>query len=218
MNEKELRKLISEQFSGMILEQAEEETPEESEESDKDSALDSIDDQIDELFLQYEKHSLPNEEEAIQEIVQKCSLRFILEQSDEDKTEEDNVEEEESEEDIKADTEEAAEEADEVEEDEISDVNEEEIPEIDITTFALKVARLAELPEKVLDLKAAIINRAVQYLETNYNKNVAEDFESALMDKFQLSVPEAEIEKVIDADLPAPPAVGAGSGGGGAGG
>ena len=90
---------------------------------------------------------------------------------------------------------------------------EEEALSIDIGTFAAKVARLAEMPEKVLDLKSAIINRAVQYLQENYDDNVAKDFEEALLDRFQMAVPETEIENLVAADLPAPPAVGAGSGG-----
>ena len=69
------------------------------------------------------------------------------------------------------------------------------------------------MPEKVLDLKSAIINRAVQYLQENYDDNVAKDFEEALLDRFQMAVPETEIENLVAADLPAPPAVGAGSGG-----
>ena len=32
------------------------------------------------------------------------------------------------------------------------------------------------------------------------------------MDKFQLAVPEEEVEKLVASDLPAPPAVGAGPG------
>ena len=95
----------------------------------------------------------------------------------------------------------------------LSSPDEEVTPSIDIGTFATKVARLAEMPEKVLDLKNAIINRAVQYLEQNYDDNVAKDFENALLDRFQLSVPATEIENLVAADLPAPPAVGAGSGG-----
>ena len=128
-------------------------------------------------------------------------MRFILEQEEP----EEEAEEEEAIEDVDE------EDADDAEDD--SMVPDEVSPSIDIGTFATKVARLAEMPEKVLDLKNAIINRAVQYLEQNYDDNVAKDFENALLDRFQLAVPENEIENLVAADLPAPPAVGAGSGG-----
>lgn len=205
MNEKELRSLIAEQFASMIAEQETEEVPT-GDEPDVPSPV-SVDEQIDELLLQYEKLSLPTEEEVLQEMIQKCSLRFILEQ------EEVEVEEEEAEEEV---PEEAAEEegAEEEGAEEEEETFEEEMPKLDIATFALKVARLAEIPEKVLDLKAAIINRAIQYLQTNYDDNIAKEFESALMDKFQLAVPEEEVEKLVASDLPPPAAVGAGPIGG----
>ena len=198
MNEKDLIQMIREQFSLMLLEQ-EEETPQGDEPDTKSSS--SVDDQIDELFLQYEKLSLPDEEQMLQEMISKGSLRFILEQEEP----EEEAEEEEANEDVDE------EDADDAEDD--SMVPDEVSPSIDIGTFATKVARLAEMPEKVLDLKNAIINRAVQYLEQNYDDNVAKDFENALLDRFQLAVPENEIENLVAADLPAPPAVGAGSGG-----
>ena len=198
MNEKDLIQMIREQFSLMLLEQ-EEETPQGDEPDTKSSS--SVDDQIDELFLQYEKLSLPDEEQMLQEMISKGSLRFILEQEEP----EEEAEEEAAIEDVDE------EDADDAEDD--SMVPDEVSPSIDIGTFATKVARLAEMPQKVLDLKNAIINRAVQYLEQNYDDNVAKDFENALLDRFQLAVPENEIENLVAADLPAPPAVGAGSGG-----
>ena len=203
MNEKELRSLITEQFASIIAEQETQEVPT-GDAPDVPSPT-SVDEQIDELLLQYEKLSLPSEEEVLQEMIQKCSLRFILEQ--EEAEVDVNVEEEVPEE---AAEEEGAEE--EVEEEE--EIFDEEMPRLDIGTFALKVARLAEIPEKVLDLKDAIINRAIQYLQTNYDDNIAKEFENALMDKFQLAVPEEEVEKLVASDLPAPAAVGAGPIGG----
>ena len=70
----------------------------------------------------------------------------------------------------------------------------------------------------ILSLTEKLTPRAVQYLETNYNDTIAEEFKAALMDKFQLAVPEEEVETLLASDLPPPPAVGAGPGGGGAGG
>ena len=193
MNQKELRYLIQEQFAAIIAEQETEETPA-GDEPDNTSP-ESVDVQIDELLLQYEKLSIPGEE-AIEEVLT-TSLRFILEQEEVEAEEEVEVEEEATEE----------------EPGEEESLPDQKKPDIDVVTFATKVARLAEMPEKILDLKDAIINRAVQYLKTNYDENVAKEFESALMDKFQLAVPEEEVEKLVASDLPAPPAVGAGPGG-----
>ena len=206
MNEKDLRQLIEEQYRKLTLEQESEEVPT-GDEPDAASPT-SVDAQIDELLLQYEKLSIPNDGDDLLEALKNSSLRFILEQ--EEVNVDVNVEEE-------GEGEEAAEEATEEEPEEESEADveaEKKLPELDIATFALKVARLAEIPEKVLDLKDAIINRAIQYLETNYDDNVAKEFETALMDKFQLAVPEEEVEKLVASDLPAPPAVGAGPGGG----
>jgi len=202
MNDKDLRKLIAEEFTAIIAEQETQEVPT-GDEPDVPSPG-SVDVQIDELFLQYEKLSLPDEEMVLEEVLTTTSLRFILEQEEVDVDVEVDEEAAEEEDEEAADTEE------DVEEVEV----EEKMPNLDVITFATKVARLAEIPEKVLDLKDAIINRAIHYLQTNYDENVAKEFETALMDKFQLAVPEEEVEKLVASDLPAPPAVGAGPGGG----
>ena len=208
MNEKDLRHLIAEQLAQMLSEQEAEETPE-ADEPDAPSGA-SVDDQIDALLLQYEKMSLPSEEEMIQEVLDTKSLKFILEQEEVTDEEEEETEEVE----VAA----ADEEAEEEDPDEEEEVAEEDLvaqsPVLDVATFALKVARLAEVPEKVLDLKDAIINRAIQYISSNYDELVAKEVEQTLMDNYQLALPEEEVEKVVASDLPAPAAVGAGPGGG----
>ncbi len=208
MNEKDLRHLIAEQLAQMISEQEAEETPGADEPDEPAGA--SVDAQIDALLLQYEKMSLPSEEEMIQEVLDAKSLKFILEQEVVDDEEEEETEEVE----VAA----ADEEAEEEDPDEEEEVAEEDLvaenPVLDVATFALKVARLAEVPEKVLDLKDAIINRAIQYISSNYDELVAKEVEQTLMDNYQLALPEEEVEKVVASDLPAPAAVGAGPGGG----
>ena len=207
MNQKQLRALIQEQVSEMMSEQEVAETPDADAPDTPSSA--SVDELIDELLLQYEKLSLPSEEEELLEMMKNASLRMILEQEEVDV--EVDVEEEEGEADAAPEAE--AEEGEADSEEESEETTSEKVPSLDIGSFALKVARLAEMPEKVLDLKDAIINRAIQYLQSNYNDNVAKEFESALMDRFQLAVPEEEVEVVVASDLPSPPAVGAGPGG-----
>ncbi len=207
MNEKELKQLIAEQFAQMISEQEADETPD-ADEPDAPSPS-SVDEQIDALLLQYEKMSLPSEEEMIREVLNTGSLKFILEQEVEDE------EEEETEEVEVAAADEEAEEEDPNEEEEVAEEDlAVENPTFDVATFALKVARLAEVPEKVLDLKDTIINRAIQYVSSNYDDLVAKEVEQTLMDNYELALPEEEVEKVVASDLPAPAAVGAGPGGG----
>jgi hypothetical protein len=207
MNEKDLRKLIAEQLAQMISEQEADETPGADEPDEPSSS--SVDEQIDALLLQYEKMSLPSEEEMIQEVLNAKSLKFILEQEEETDEQEEETEE----------IEDAAAEEEAAEEDpnEEEEVEEEDLavqsPTLDVATFALKVARLAEVPEKVLDLKNAIINRAIQYISSNYDDLVAKEVEQTLMDNYQLALPEEEVEKVVASDLSAPAAVGAGPGG-----
>ena len=207
MNEKELKQLIAEQFAQMISEQEADETPD-ADEPDAPSPS-SVDEQIDALLLQYEKMSLPSEEEMIREVLNAKSLKFILEQEEEADEEEEETEEVE----VAA----ADEEAEEEDPDEEEEVAEEDLaaesPAFDVATFALKVARLAEVPEKVLDLKDTIINRAIQYVSSNYDDLVAKEVEQTLMDNYELALTEEEVEKVVASDLPAPAAVGAGPGG-----
>ena len=200
MNENDLRQMIAREYTRILSEQAEDENSA-GDEPDASSAV-SVDEQIDRLLMQYEKLSLPDEEDQLLEMIKSASLQFILEQDEEEPAEEEPAEEEPAEEETE----------DEAAPDEEED--QEDSTEIDLATFAAKVARLAEMPEKVLDLKSAIINRAIQYLAANYDRSVASQFEAALMDKFQLAVPEEEVETVVASDLPPPPAAGAGPGGG----
>ena len=196
MNENDLRQMIAREYTRILSEQAEDENSA-GDEPDASSAV-SVDEQIDRLLMQYEKLSLPDEEDQLLEMIKSASLQFILEQDEEEPAEEEPAEEETEDEDAPDEEE-----------------DQEDSTEIDLATFAAKVARLAEMPEKVLDLKSAIINRAIQYLAANYDRSVASQFEAALMDKFQLAVPEEEVETVVASDLPPPPAAGAGPGGSG---
>lgn len=205
MKYEDLKRLILEEFSTIVTEQETDEVPT-GDEPDVPSS-NSVDQQIDELLLQYEKLSLPGQSDSLDEALSSRSLKFILEQEEVDV--EVDVEEPPAEGEAEAEEEVA----EETEDEEVEEPVEEKLPNLDVATFALKVARLAEIPEKVLDLKDAIINRAVQYLETNYNDTIAEEFKASLMDNFQLAVPEEEVETVLASDLPPPAAVGAGPGG-----
>ena len=114
MNEKDLRALIAEQASLLMTEQETEEVPG-GDEPDAPSA-DSVDVQIDELLLQYEKLSIPDDE-PLQEVLTTTSLRFILEQEEQEEVDvEAEVEDEEGAEEDEAAEEEPAAEGEEGEE------------------------------------------------------------------------------------------------------
>ena len=85
-----------------------------------------------------------------------------------------------------------------------------ESADIDIDTFTADVARLVMNYDNLLDMEAIIINKAIQFLTSNYNEEAAEEFLELLDIKHDISIGEEE-------EVPERLAVGAsgGSGGGG---
>jgi hypothetical protein len=85
-----------------------------------------------------------------------------------------------------------------------------EAAEIDIDTFTADVARLVMNYDNLLDMEAIIINKAIQFLTSNYNEEAAEEFLELLDIKHDISIGKEE-------EVPEHLAVGAsgGSGGGG---
>lgn len=85
-----------------------------------------------------------------------------------------------------------------------------ESAEIDIDTFTADVARLVMNYDNLLDMEAIIINKAIQFLTSNYNEEAAEEFLELLDIKHDISIGKEE-------EVPEHLAVGAsgGSGGGG---
>ncbi|MBP04506.1 MAG: hypothetical protein CMA72_06960 [Euryarchaeota archaeon] len=80
---------------------------------------------------------------------------------------------------------------------------------LDVDMFSSDVARLIKNYDTLLDMEAIIINKAIQFLEKNYDSDIAEEFVELLDVRHDISIGEDPDE------LEQPIAVGA-SGGGGA--
>ena len=85
-----------------------------------------------------------------------------------------------------------------------------EAADIDLDTFTADVARLVMNYDNLLDMEAIIINKAIQFLTSNYNEEAAEEFLGLLDIKHDISIGKEE-------EVPEHLAVGAsgGSAGGG---
>ena len=81
---------------------------------------------------------------------------------------------------------------------------------LDVDMFASDVARLVKNYDTLLDMEAIIVNKAIQFLERNYDSDIAEEFVELLDVRHDISVGEDPDE------LEQPIAVGASGGGGGA--
>jgi hypothetical protein len=86
-------------------------------------------------------------------------------------------------------------------------------PKINLNNYAMGVARLVNNYEALLNPKATILGRAIEYIRVNYDDPTAKLFEEMLAQNFDLRVEEPERDQTM-----APFAAGAlvGDGGGGA--
>ena len=196
----------------MILEQVEELFVNADGEGATRLEKDSVDDQIDSFILKFERDSAVNEEEiesmSLNESFESMSLKVLLEQEDEDAEEEEAPE--------AADAEPEAEEADaEVEDPEpvTSAATNAEIAEslpkipLDIDAFTKRVARLAMNYENLLDVKTTIVNRAMNFLQENYDEVHVREMKDILDAQFDFDLDGGK-------DIPAAPyAAGAWAGG-----
>ena len=134
-------------------------------------AKDSVDDQIDALILRYETSSI-REKASVNESLSKLNLRFLLEQEEE---EEEQAGEEET--DVAAPGAEAAagEEGQEPTKDEepsgsddmqvTEPAEDQEVPNLDVDKFTMRVVRLVNNYQNLLRTEEAIINRAKTFLD-----------------------------------------------------
>ena len=88
------------------------------------------------------------------------------------------------------------------------------IEDLDLNSFASSVARLIDNYDSLLEIKTTILRRAINFMNKNYELDVAEKFKETMEDQFDLSV-DSDVESADE--FQAPPADRAGgSGGGGA--
>ena len=188
----------------------------------------SLDDQVDSFILNYERMSLREKSdqdiESINESLNANSLSVLFEAEDDELDDvppdelgasgDDEMptgelpgdESEDSDDDNMVDGEDT----------DVDEPEEEPVPLIDIDQFTQRVARLATRPEHLLDLKTAIVNRALKFLRDNYTDSHVEKAQDILSNNFDF-----DFNTRFDDDDEVPPAYGAGgepSGGLGSGG
>lgn len=90
-------------------------------------------------------------------------------------------------------------------------------PQINLTSFTSKIARLANNFESLVDPKTILLNRTYAYLRQSYDEKTAKEFLITMESVYQITN-KTKLEKKEDMVGDVPSAVGAGDGGGGSGG
>ena len=188
----------------------------------------SLDDQVDSFILNYERMSLREREDqdvdAINESLCANSLSVLFEAEEDeldDAPPDDLGADDEAEMpmgELPADESEDSDDDNMVdgEDTDVDEPEEEPVPLIDIDQFVQRVARLATRPEHLLDLKTAIVNRALKFLSDNYTDSHVEKAQDILSNNFDF-----DFNTRFDDEEEIPAAYGAGgepSGGLGSGG
>ena len=199
INRKFLRKLIVDQLNEDYETMADD--------GETSLAYGSVDDQIDALIVKYERDSIPrsNDDSLSESLLDLSLLSLLVEQEADTPNTEPAKEPEEESEEI----------SDPTGDEDIGDVepaSKSLKPPIDLDSFSRRIARLSLNFETLLDVKGAIVRRALKFLEENYDSNHADKLIDILNTKFDFEIGEKEETPV------APYAVGAYAGGAGGGG
>lgn len=197
---------MEEMIKNIILEIMQ--TLNEQDDNDEKGLPDSLDAQIDALLIKYDTVAADSADQGdLSEANFPQSLSFLLEQAEEPEAEPepDQVLDQEDE----PEAEEAPEEAPE------EDLPESK-PKLDVQMFTERVARLASMPDRILDIVTVILVRAENYVRENYDDATADEMKELLYTEHRLELPEDAVERVLDTDVPPPAAQGAGPGGGAA--
>ena len=208
-----LRSLILEQVEELFASAGDEEV------STTRLEKDSLDDQIDSFILKFEKDSITsedNESDSLNESLSNMTLDFLLEQDEEEADEPGPGDEAEAEE---APAEEAPAEDPEPAGSEDSDVvaaTELPRPPLDVDAFTKRIARLAMNFENLLDVKTVIVNRAMNFLNDNYDKEHSIEMKDILDTQFDFDLDGGKETPPAPFAVGANPA-GAGMAGGGGG-
>jgi hypothetical protein len=139
---------------------------------------DSLDDKIDSLLLMYEKKSIRDEDDRIEESLFRQSLLALLVEQDEEEVDDIPEEEVDAPPDDASASADASEEVDEEEveppegsekvKDDVKPAKGQNIPDLDIDSFTMNVMRLVMNHETLLNPKDVILNRAKNFLDNNY--------------------------------------------------
>ena len=196
---------MEEMIKSVIVEMMQKLTEQDSQ--DQQDLPDSLDAQIDALLIKYDTVAADSAEQSdLSEANFPQSLSFLLEQAEEPEAEPepDQV--------LDQEDEPEAEEAPEENPDE--DLPESK-PKLDVQMFTERVARLASMSDRILDIVTVILVRAENYVRENYDDATADEMKELLYTEHRLELPEEAVERVLDTDVPPPAARGAGEGGSG---
>jgi len=171
---------------------------------DQQDLPDSLDAQIDALLIKYDTVAADSAEQSdLSEEKIPSSLSFLLEQDEEadadpepsqvlDLKDDAQTDKADSEEDLPSTK-----------------------PKLDVQMFTERVARLASMPDRILEIVTVILVRAENYVRENYDDATADEMKELLYTEHRLELPEEAVERVLDTDVPPPAARGAGPGGSG---
>jgi len=182
-------------------------------------AAGSVDDQIDALLLRYESASI-RKEPSLNESLKNLNLRFLLEQDEEEPPAEEIPAEEPPAEEPPAE-EPPAEEPDPAGSEDMkvtSPADEQKIPDLDVDKFTMRVVRLVNNYNNLLNIEESIINRAKHFLDENYGEVFVQDFLNNLSSKYGLEMQEFDSIPTVSDDNFAIGAFAGGTGGLGGGG
>ena len=169
-------------------------------------AKDSVDDQIDSFLIKFENDSIKKEEEEgeVSKSLSEMSLRALLNEQEAAADEPDT--DEPAEEDALPEDPDADEPIDSTAVD-IDEPKDTPMMPIDIDAYIKRVARLAMNAEILLDVKSVVINRALNFLDDNYDKSHVSAAKEILSTQFDFDL------NGSDNDPEAPFAAGAWAGG-----
>ena len=196
---------MEEMIKSVIVEMMQKLTEQDSQ--DQQDLPDSLDAQIDALLIKYDTVAADSAEQSdLSEANFPQSLSFLLEQAEEPEAE--------------PEPDQVLDQEDEPEAEEAPEENpEEDLPEskpkLDVQMFTERVARLASMSDRILDIVTVILVRAENYVRENYDDATADEMKELLYTEHRLELPEEAVEGVLDTDVPPPAARGAGEGGSG---
>jgi len=208
INKRSFRNLILSEINGILREQDDDVDTAERTDASRPS-LASADDQIDSFILKFEKHSIKNDDIdvfSLSESLRRMSIGILLEQEGEEGTPE--APEAASADDVTTPSDIKSSEDIDVK----TPMDEMPMPPLDIDAFAKRVARLVMNYDTLLSIPTVIVNRAIGFLEENYDQSYVEELKEIFDSKYDFNI-EVASEPPI-----APPAVGAWAGGTGGGG
>jgi len=170
----------------------------------------SVDEQIDSLILLYENKSIKNDEDLLMEILtsKKLNLKFLFEQDEEAPAEE--PAEEPAEDPVDTTTSDAPSDASSATTS--NPAEEDVVPDLDVSKFTSKIARLIMNYRNLLRIEDVILNRGKSFLDENYGDAFVEKYLDVLERDYGIVASEFEDEEDIE---DAPFAIGANPAGAG---